>query len=187
MYCTWRACAAGFLIAFCQYATGLDVGEQLPELLIPDRGQMVLLGKNIEYVPWRSTEIVSDKPAIFYYMPANIRSEGAFNVLHEELAKRGLSSSQNFESVTIVNIEQAVWGTSRLAYAAIENNKQENPSDIIVVDERGDAMTRWDLDLSEVALIIVDGRGRLSYLHKGRPLQTDVEIIAGKLHGLTAQ
>ena len=167
-----------------KYVAGFEEGAQLPEIEISAKGKIILKDGKVQYVPWSSREICGEKPVVFYYMPAKISSDGAFTLLNDEIALRGLSAPHNYVSVTIVNVDQAVWGTSRLAYAAVEKNKKDNPNDEIVVDERGDAMSKWNIDLSAVALIIMDGSGRLSYFHAGWPLQSDVEEIADKLENL---
>ena len=64
-----------------------------------------------------------------------------------------------FLSTTILNLDEAMWGTSGLVVSELKSNKKEFPNAVLVADADGVGRKQWQLEEENSAVIVTDPQG----------------------------
>lgn len=134
--------------------------QPLPVLKIAERGEMVLSGDDISYRPWSGEVAPGTVHVVQYFAGTNAASE-IFQPLTDAL--REAYPDGGYNVTTIVNLDEAMWGTSGLVASTLEKNKRKYPKSTFVLDEDGEGKKFWQLDEQGAGLIIVDPQGTVRY------------------------
>ena len=81
----------------------------------------------------------------------------------------------DFHVTTIINLEDAMWGTSGFVVSEVESSKKEFPHSTLVLDENGTGREEWNLKKKGAALAILDKTGTVIYFTQQRPSDAEVE------------
>lgn len=154
------------------FANGAAVGAPLPDLTIDDRGEIILHGDDISYQPWRYPQ----QPGmvnIVQYMAAT-QSAGDMNKPFRDRFDTDLPEGK-FTTTTILNMDEAMWGTGGIVMGQLKSNKREFPTAVIVVDEEGVGLKHWQLQEDSSAVMVVDSQGTVRYFKQGKMSATEIE------------
>lgn len=135
-------------------------GSPVPELIIEDRGELVLNGDDIVYQSWSSNA----KPGtvhILQYMAATRGASKIYSQFTDMLSEK--FEETDFHITTVLNLDDATWGTSGFVVSEIESNKREFPRATLVLDEDGDGRKAWKLAKKSAALAILNKDGQVLY------------------------
>lgn len=150
---------------------GVTVGGRLPDLNIEDRGELVLQDDEISYQPWNYPQ-QPGKVHIVQYMAAT-KSAGDMNKPFRDRLDTDLPDD-SFSTSTILNMDDATWGTGAFVMSELKSNKRQYPRAVIVVDEEGEGIRQWQLQNDSSAVLVVDQQGTVRYFKQGK--MTDAEI-----------
>jgi len=139
-------------------------GDRLPDLTITDRGELVLQGDDVGYQPWSYPQ-QPGKVHVVQYMAAT-KAASDINEPFRERMKTDLVPG-SFLSTTILNLDEAMWGTGGLVLGELKSNKQEFPKAVLVADEDGVGLAQWQLEKKSSALIVTDPQGVVLYFKQG--------------------
>ncbi|MFA0252795.1 YtfJ family protein, partial [Vibrio sp. 10N.261.45.A4] len=64
-----------------------------------------------------------------------------------------------YQTTTIVNQDDAIWGTSSFVKSSAEDSKIEFPHSSIVLDENGAVAKAWDLEPKTSLIAVQDNNG----------------------------
>jgi hypothetical protein len=78
-------------------------------------------------------------------------------------------------STTILNMDEAMWGTSGFVISELESNKKKYPTAVLVADEKGAGLKTWQLDEDSAAIIVTDTRGTVLYFKQGAMSAAEVD------------
>jgi predicted transcriptional regulator len=85
--------------------------------------------------------------------------------------------------VTLLNIDDAIWGTSRLVRGIIEGRKRELPHARMVLDCQGRVGKVWRLPEQASVLMLLDAVGQVRFVQVG---STPAERIPALLSAVDA-
>jgi len=148
-------------------------GERLADLSITDKGELVLSGGDVEYQPWSYPQ-QPGKVHVVQYMAAT-QAASKINEPFRDKMSTGLPQGGEFLSTTILNLDEAMWGTSGLVVNKLKSSKQEFPNAIVVVDENGVGLTKWQLEKENSAVIVTDSAGVVRYFKQGAMSETEID------------
>lgn len=161
----------------------IAVDTALPSLTIQKDGECVLEGDDTAFVPW-STDKLAGKVQVIEYLAARAGIDQYHADFFKALKAAGLSEDV-VPVTTIVNADDALWGTSGLVVGEIEKNKRQNPKAILVVDAEGLGQQKWDLQKKTAALVVVDASGKVLYFDEGEmpaeEVSRAVDLISAQL------
>jgi YtfJ family uncharacterized protein len=80
-----------------------------------------------------------------------------------------------FLSTTILNLDEAMWGTSALVVSELKSNKKEFPNAVLVADEDGVGLSKWQLESENSAVIVTDPQGVVRYFKQGAMSAAEIE------------
>lgn len=167
-------------------ATAIEVGGTLPPVKIPTKGELVLQGDTVHYQPWSSEQIQSGTPALLFHLAARMSSETIIDPLRKRLKAIDFAEG-SFQSVSVINLGDAMWGTAGLAASEMTKNKKETPSATLVADDDNRARDAWELQAKTVAVVLLNAEGRIVYIKEGRLSDADVETIIQLLNAEIAK
>jgi len=168
------------LIGASAFCAAIELGGTLPSFAVPSKGELILDGDKIRHQAWSTAQISTGSPALIFHVAARMSSDGIIAPLKERLNQRDYEPG-SFQSISVVNLNDALWGTAGLVSSELEKNKREHPKAILVADEKGSGIEAWQLKKGTVAFILVDHNGKIRYLKEGKLSADDVNTIIALL------
>lgn len=166
------AMVLGLLASYAQ-AEKPVLNSALPALAIEDRGQMLLDGDDsISYAPW-SSDANPGKVHVVQYVAATRSASKAYSPFTDKLAEA--FSPEDFHVTTIINLDDALWGTTGLVVSEVEDSKRKFPKSTLVLDENGAGIKGWGLTKKGFALAILDRQGSVLYFTQNPMVDGDLE------------
>lgn len=164
------------LLALPALSNALELGGNLPSLDVPSKGELLIDGKEVQHQPWSTSQITTGTPALIFHLAARMSSDSIIAPLKKRLDENNYEPD-SFQSISIINLNDALWGTSGLVSSELEKNKREHPQAILVADDEGRGLDAWQLKKGTVAVILVDFNGEIRYLKQGKLNDDDINTI----------
>ncbi len=186
-------------IAVTTYADGIKIGEKLPMIAIEQKGFLVpeydikgekmifKAGTDINYKKWNSSELTG-RIGVVYHLAARAGSDDINKPFIDALIAADLPEylpDSPYKTTTILNTDDALWGTSGIASGRFESSQKETTYACFANDENGVAQKTWGLKRKGSAVIIIDKEGTVLYFKDGKMTQNEIEkaviLIKNKL------
>jgi YtfJ family uncharacterized protein len=164
----------------------LELGGTLTDISIPSKGELILNEAKVDYRAWSTSTISRGTPALIFHLAARMSSDKIIDPLRNRLEEEKFTPG-SFQSISVVNIDDALWGTSGLVSSEMEKNKRAHPEAIMVADDASRGLTAWELQKGTVAVILLDVNGEIRYLKEGKLDSDDIETILSLLKTEIAQ
>ncbi len=178
------------------YAANITIGKPLPNVNINDSGRMIFDYKiekgqmvcdkesfSPKYKPWNSTE-QKGKISIIFHIAARMGmyqiNEDFVNAIVEAHFPDKLPHSP-LKMVTIVNADDAIWGTSFIAVSKFKKVQQRYPYYLYVLDNNGVASSKWALQKENSAVIITDKEGVVVFFKEGKLSTTEIQTALTRI------
>jgi YtfJ family uncharacterized protein len=81
----------------------------------------------------------------------------------------------SFHVTTVVNLDDALWGTSGFVVGELKSNKRKYPDSTIVLDEKGSGLSRWGLQPKGATVVVLDPGGSVLYFKEGAMSDPEIE------------
>jgi len=164
---TKKLVALSFFLIGCNTAhtAVINAGSVIPELAIADRGELTMNGEEFAWQPWSTGKALGKVQVIQYLAPR--LSTSKLNEPFIEAVKARNFPRGKLASIAIVNIDDAAFGSSRLVISGMKDSKKLSPTDVMVVDEKGDGIKKWSLAKANSAIIVLDKAGSVAFFKEG--------------------
>ncbi|MCF3096227.1 YtfJ family protein [Aeromonas australiensis] len=159
------------------FAHTVKDGSPVPPVNVADKGELVLNGKDIGYQPWQSTALTG-KVFLIQHI-AGRSSAKELNAPMIEAIKAAKLSHDKYQTVTIINSNDAIWGTSGFVKSSAEDSKKEFPWSAMVLDAKGMARNAWGLAPESSAIILLDKEGKVLFAKDGRLDANNIATVMG--------
>lgn len=150
----------------------LETGESAPDLEINDRGELVLEGDDIAYRPW-SYPGQTGKPHVVNYMAAT-KAASKLNSPFTDRLQEALEKG-SYHVTTILNLDDAMWGTTGFVVSEVKANKRKHPAATLVLDSQATGLRAWELQKDSSAIIVFDGDGTIRYIKQGAMSEAEID------------
>lgn len=142
-------------------AAGPDVGDTLDRVTIDDCGEMGLDGARVTYRPWSA----QGRPALVNFMAARV----GLSEMNEPVVRKLLGARPELAplTVTLLDTQDAMWGTQTLVMATIERRKRHDPRVRMVLDCTGEVGDQWQLPEATAVLLLLDAEGEVRFVNVG--------------------
>ena len=135
--------------------------QQLPPLVIHDKGEILLSDGEYSYQSWNSGE-GKNLVHVLQYFPATMGAKKRFEPFTDRLVT-DLPEGQ-FTVTTVLNLDRAMWGTSGLVTSEVKASKKEFPDASLVLDAQGTGESTWELGKKGALLLVMDRAGKVIFL-----------------------
>lgn len=143
------------------------IGEALPAITASKKLQQLdVNGSSVSYAP-AELESLKGKVTAFYYLAARQGSDKLHKPLVEALDAEEFSA-ENYEMLTVLNVDDAMWGTAGLAKSTFEDASKENELVRMWLDEKSILRDAWELDDKSSAMIILGKDAKILAVHEGK-------------------
>lgn len=149
------------LIAAASSAQQPSLNETLPELTIDDKGELLLKGGEFSYGSWTAGGNRGEVQ-VLQYIPGTLGGKKLFKSFTDMLKVEFPTGS--LQVTTIINMDDAMWGTSGMINSEIQTNKEKFPSSTFVLDKEGIGNKVWELGKKGAVLAVIDKTGSVIYL-----------------------
>lgn len=148
-----------------QVTAAVNVDHPLPMVSIQKGGELVISGKKIKYQNWQSGQLTGK-----VYMIQHMAGRSSAKALNEPMIDRIKAAKFDrnmYQTVTVVNTDDAIWGTGGIVKGKLEDSKQEFPWSMMVLDKDGVAKSQWQLEKKSSAIIVVDKANQVRWVKDG--------------------
>ncbi|TNI78897.1 YtfJ family protein [Aeromonas sobria] len=159
------------------FAHNIKDGNPVPLVNVNDQGELVLNGKDIGYQPWQS-QALTGKVFMIQHI-AGRSSAKELNAPMIEAIKAAKLPQDKYQTVTIINSNDAIWGTSGFVKSSAEDSKKEFPWSAMVLDAKGMARNAWDLTPESSAIILLDKEGKVLFAKDGPLDANNITTVMG--------
>jgi len=160
----------------------ISVGKPLPALQINEDGELLLSSDNFSFAAWDSKVLGGDgsKPRVhtLQYVAGRQKASDLNKPLTDTLAEMNFPLEKHLVT-TIVNIDDAMWGTAGFVSAELESKKRLYKHSSIVADKKGDGQKTWELSKKNSAIAIVSSRGEVLFFKEGALNAKEIDTVLG--------
>ncbi|MRI32388.1 YtfJ family protein [Endozoicomonas sp. OPT23] len=156
-------------------ALEIEVGATLPAVKVTDGGEMVVVKDSVEYQSW-SSDTGAGKVRLINAIAGRGEASEMTTPVMSSLTDAGLPAEQ-FQTVTLINKDDAMFGTGGFVQSASEENKLKSPEATIILDEEGTVHEAWDLQSKSGAIIVVGKDNKVLYVKEGAMSEADAKEV----------
>ena len=138
----------------------------------------------LSYGTWDSNTL-SGKMHVVQYLAARLSSKSLNKPFTDQLEASGLSL-ERYHMTTIVNLDDALFGTRGFVLSELESSKKRYYLSSIVADAHGIGLRAWQLTPKSSAIIIVDADGRVRFFRDGAMSADEIAAALQLLRAGTA-
>lgn len=159
------------LLTQAAFAQSPAVNQPLPALVIAERGEMLLEADDISYAAWSSDQDVGTVHVLQYFA-GSLSASKIFEPFTDALQQTYADGS--YHVTTIINLDDALWGTTGFVVSEVSKNKRNFPDSTMVLDENGTGKQIWELGKRGAGLVIVDPDGVVQYFTRDSLSEQDM-------------
>jgi len=156
---------AAFLTFTSNASFALNIGQPLPDVSIGSKGEITIEKEEHTYKPWSSTQLTGKIRTIQHI--AGRTSAKKINQPFIDAIKDAQLDKEQYQTTTIINLNDALFGTNTIVTKKAEKKKSEFPWSSIVLDNDGSALASWGLSSQNSAIIILDKSGKVIFFKEG--------------------
>ena len=121
---------------------------------------------DINYSPFNSSkDFKKEKVTVVMTVDATLQADSDSLPWAHALESESFSSD-DINVISIINKDEALWGTKGFVTAKVEEKQRRYPAAVFVLDEKGKAKSTWKLKES-VGVIVLDKAGKIVKLNDG--------------------
>lgn len=173
MNCTNLIAALFLSLPLMLHAASIEQDKGLPSLIIDDKGEIFLVDEGTEFKIWNSDNLTG-KLHILHYMSANI-SGRAINKDFTDATKTLLTYGDKYLITTILNLDDAYWGTSSFVIHELKKNKEKYPYASLVVDKEAYGRKHWSLQKNSSNIAVINKKGKVIFFKEGPLSEEEVK------------
>ncbi|PFG45368.1 hypothetical protein ATG66_3650 [Vibrio sp. ES.051] len=157
------------------FAHNLSIGETVPPVKVGAYGEIVLQGEGVAYQPW-ATQHMQGKIHVIQAI-AGRSSAKEMNAPLMSAITTAQFPEENYQTTTIINQDDAIWGTGSFVKSSAQDSKKEFPWSSMVLDENGLVAAAWALKEESSAIIVQDKQGKVLFVKEGALEQEDITKV----------
>ena len=181
-----RSCFIGLLgallLPMLAQAHILRLDSQLPAVSVQQRGELQQQDKKTIYQAWSSQQLTGKVRVIQHI--AGRSSAKALNAPLIEAIKAAKLPHDSYQTTTIVNLDDAMFGTGSFVVSSLEKSKQEFPWSSFVLDETGAVRQSWGLAEESSAIVLLDKSGTVRFVKDGALTPEEIKQVMTLIQSL---
>ncbi len=146
-------------------AHNLQLGQSVPSVTIEHYGEVMVNGQETRYQNWQSQAMVG-KVRVIQAIAGRSSAKQLNAPLMEAITAADFPKDQ-YQTTTIINQDDAIWGTGSFVKSSAQDSKKEFSWSSIVLDENGEVAKTWGLKAESSAIIVQDKQGKILYVKEG--------------------
>lgn len=163
----------------------IELEDTLPTVSVESKGEILLEGGKTLYKNWSSNNL-HGKVRIIQHIAGKTTAK-AMNESLVEAIKTAKFNKDHYQTTTIINLKDAIWGTGAIVAGKAESAKKEYSWSSIVLDDRGTVRKAWDLKKDSSAIILLDQSGKVVFAKEGKLSKDEISDLITDIDALLNQ
>lgn len=176
----------GFAAAFCStgaFAHNIQLNSPLASVSVAEDGELSVKGDDVSYKAWNSSQLAGKVRMVNHFAgrrDVKDRNEALINAI-----KVAQFDRSKYQTTTIINADDATFGTGSFVKSGAEKGKKKNPHSQVVLDQLGAVKNAWQLKEKENLVIVLDKSGKVKFVHEGALSGAQVQEVISLITELT--
>ncbi|MFA0086929.1 hypothetical protein BCU70_11625 [Vibrio sp. 10N.286.49.C2] len=158
-------------------ATNVQVGGNARSVSVKAHGELILDSDTINYTEWKSQQMLGKVRVI--QAIAGRSSSKKMNAALMTAITDAKFPEDSYQTTTIINQDDAIWGTGSFVKSSAEDSKKEFPWSSMVLDEHGLVANAWQLQEESSAIILQDKSGKVLFVKEGVLSDDEIKSVLG--------
>ncbi|OOE66515.1 hypothetical protein BZG20_09235 [Salinivibrio sp. IB868] len=160
-------------------------GAPLPSAKVAEHGELTLNGDDIVYQDWQ-TEQLPGKVRVIQAIAGRSSAKEMNAPLMEAITAADFDDAR-YQTTTIINQDDAMWGTGGFVKSSAEDSKREFSWSSIVLDENGSVAEAWRLKEESSLIAVLDDKGSVRFVKEGKLSADEVNQVVSLVTQLVNQ
>ncbi|WP_447527794.1 YtfJ family protein [Vreelandella sp. TE19] len=178
----WAFAAALWIGSTLAPAAAFEQGEPVTPVRVADRGELVLSDGALRYQAWDSAEL-SGHVGVVLHVAGRLSAKDLNTPIIEAIEAADFPN-ERFQTTTIINTDDAVFGSAMFVRRSVESSKRDVPTVQFVVDESSAVQNAWNLERGGSAVVVHDDAGRVRFAKDGPLTLYEVNHVMELLHAM---
>lgn len=166
---------AAVLLPQFAFAHNIEINTALPAIKVVEHGEITLKGEEIEYQPWDTAQLLG-KTRVLQMIAGRSSAKALNEELMAAITKENFSP-QAYQTTTVINQDDAIWGTARFVKSSAEDSKKEFSWSSMVLDANGLAAKSWGLTPESSTIVVQNAEGHVLFVKEGKLSSTEVSDV----------
>lgn len=153
----------------------ISKGNALPQVEINKKGELVVDGNTLAYKNW-STDQLAGKVRVINHFAGRSSAKELNEALISALKAADLPKD-SYQTTTVINLKDAMWGTGALVVAKAESGKKAFPWSSVVIDESSVCLNAWGLKKESSAVIVLDECANVLFFKDGALVKAEIDAV----------
>lgn len=153
----------------------IQAGQTLPAVAVSQKGEVLLDGGKTTFVDW-NTDSLKGKVRVVHHVAGRSAAKEINEALIQAL-KAADFPKETYQTTTIVNVKDAVFGTGTIVSMMVESGKKEFPWSCVVVDGQGTVQKAWGLKSESSAVAMLDAKGKVLFFKEGALAKQEIDQV----------
>ena len=176
-------CLLGTLLfPMMSQAHSLRIDTQPPAVKVDHRGELQQHGDKTVYQVWSSQQLTGKVRVIQHI--AGRSSAKELNASLIEAIKAAKLPQDRYQTTTIVNLDDAMFGTGSFVVSSLEKSKRQFPWSSFVLDESGSVRQSWGIAEESSAILLLDKTGTIRFVKDGALTQAEIKQVMTLIQSL---
>ncbi|SIO26983.1 YtfJ family protein [Salinivibrio sp. ES.052] len=167
------------------WAHTLQNGAPLPDASVAEHGELTLNGDDIVYQAWQ-TDQLPGKVRVIQAIAGRSSAKEMNAPLMEAITAADFDDAR-YQTTTIINQDDAMWGTGGFVKSSAEDSKRDFTWSSIVLDENGNVAEAWRLKEESSMIAVLDDKGTVRFVKEGKLNKDEVDQVISLVTQLVNQ
>ncbi|PNH92777.1 YtfJ family protein [Vibrio diazotrophicus] len=157
------------------FAHNIQLNNSVPNVEVETYGEILVEGKDTTFQAWNSEQMKGKVRII-----QAIAGRSAAKAMNADLMAAITAAhfpEQEYQTTTIINQDDAIWGTGSFVKSSAQDSKLEFPWSSIVLDESGNVAKSWDLQPESSTIIVQDKQGNVLFVKEGALNEQEIQQV----------
>ena len=173
---------AGLLLPALAHAHSVQLASPLPAVQVSEQGELQLQAGQTRYQRWDSQQLPGKVRVIQHIAGRSHAKE--LNAPLIEAIKAAKLPHDRYQTTTIINLDDVLFGTGTFVVSSAEKSKAEFPWSSFVLDDSSKVRQAWGLQEESSAIIVLDKEGKVRFVKDGALTQADVSQVMALIASL---
>lgn len=162
-------------------AHNLQLNHIPPALTVSQQGELVLNNDSLSAERWQLNS-GAGKVRLVQHIAGRSSAKELNAPLVQAITAAKLPRDR-YQTVTVINVDDALFGTSSFVRSSAEASKREFPWSTIVVDEKGVMAQTWQLKPKSSAIVLLDREGVVLFAKEGALTREQIIDVISLVQG----
>lgn len=169
--CTLMLC----ITPLFSFAHNITLNQTIPNVAVSEYGELFVEGDEIAYKAWDSSQLAGKVRVI--QAIAGRKSAKKMNADLMTAITASQFSQTDYQTTTIINQDDSIWGTGSFVKSSAEDSKQEFPWSSIILDENGVVAQNWQLAEESSAIVVLDKESKVLFVKEGALDEQEIKQV----------